>query len=305
MASRLIRAFALVAIAAFTLLGSGYTAQAQIACVVRPDWNSQYSVGAGDNLSRIAQVFGLTTQELAAGNCIANPNLVYAGQVLQVPAINGVRRIAFQVFAVTSTVQSQLPAAGMDSWVLGAQAGQTLTVQLATNGGKNILIIYGADGNVLLSDHAEATQFSVVLPTTQDYRIDVRGDVNGPTAYTMAVTIPPLPLPTNVAPVIQRIVFVPGTAGANLAGTISATGAANYILRVLAGQTLIAQVGLSAGYGALIVYGADGTVLQSAGAGSYYFSRVVPITQDYIITVRGNGTSAASYALSVYVPPLQ
>lgn len=286
-----------------TLIGSGRSAQAQTICTPRVDWTSQYSVAPGDNLFRIAQAFGLSTAELATGNCIINPNLIYVGQVLQVPATNGVRRIAFQVGAISATVQSQLPAAGMDSWVLGAQAGQTLTIQLASSGGNDILIVYGADGNVLLSDHAEANTFSGVLPTTQDYRIDVRGDVNAPTAYTMSVTIPPLPLPTNVPPLTQRITFAPNATAAVVQGTLGATGVDRWVLRVLAGQILSAQVMLSSGYGVLIVYGADGSVLQTDHSGSSYFSGIVPSTQDYILAVRGNGVSSANYTLSIYIPP--
>ncbi len=37
-----------------------------------------------------------------------------------------------------------------------------------------ILIVYGADGTVLQSDHAGSATFSGVLPSTQDYLIDVR-----------------------------------------------------------------------------------------------------------------------------------
>lgn len=299
-----LRALAISAVTVFILMGSGRLAQSQTACTPRADWNSQYSVGLNDNLSRIAQIFGLSTGDLANGNCILNPNVIYVGQVLQVPAINGVNRIAFQVGAITANVQSQLSAAGMDKWVLGAQAGQTLTVQLTANGGKNILIVYGADGNVLLSDHADATSFSGVLPTTQDYRVDVRGDASVPTAYTMSVTIPPLPLPTNVPPLTQRITFAPNAVAAAVQGTLTPTGVDRWTLRVLARQTLSAQLALTTGYGVLIVYGADGTVLQTDHSGSYSFSSVVPSTQDYILAVRGNGVSAANYTLSVYIPPL-
>lgn len=43
-----------------------------------------YTVRAGDNLSAIAARYGTTYQTLAAKNGIANPNLIYPGQVLKI-----------------------------------------------------------------------------------------------------------------------------------------------------------------------------------------------------------------------------
>lgn len=43
-----------------------------------------YTVRAGDNLSAIAAKFGTTYQALAAKNGIANPDLIYPGQVLKI-----------------------------------------------------------------------------------------------------------------------------------------------------------------------------------------------------------------------------
>src|SRR5262245_56683633 len=42
-----------------------------------------YTVVGGDTLSRIAARFGTTWQAIASLNNIANPNLIFAGQVLQ------------------------------------------------------------------------------------------------------------------------------------------------------------------------------------------------------------------------------
>lgn len=46
---------------------------------------STYTVRAGDNLFRIALRFGLSTSQLATANNIANPNLIFVGQVLTIP----------------------------------------------------------------------------------------------------------------------------------------------------------------------------------------------------------------------------
>ena len=46
---------------------------------------ASYVVQPGDNLFRIGLRFGFTVNELAAYNNIANPNLIYAGQVILIP----------------------------------------------------------------------------------------------------------------------------------------------------------------------------------------------------------------------------
>lgn len=43
-----------------------------------------YTVKRGDNLTKIAQMFGTTVSQLVAWNNIKNPNLIYPGQVLRV-----------------------------------------------------------------------------------------------------------------------------------------------------------------------------------------------------------------------------
>jgi LysM repeat protein len=51
-----------------------------------PAGGQTYTVQRGDTLNRIAQRFGLTFQVLAQANNISNPNRIFAGQVLTIPA---------------------------------------------------------------------------------------------------------------------------------------------------------------------------------------------------------------------------
>jgi len=44
-----------------------------------------YTVKAGDTLSGIAQMYGTTVEALVSTNGIQNKNLIYVGQVLQIP----------------------------------------------------------------------------------------------------------------------------------------------------------------------------------------------------------------------------
>lgn len=50
-----------------------------------PTTGGTYTVQAGDSLYRIATRFGVTAQAIVAANGIANPNLIYVGQVLRIP----------------------------------------------------------------------------------------------------------------------------------------------------------------------------------------------------------------------------
>ena len=55
----------------------------------QPPTTGTYTVVRGDTLSSIAAKFGTTWQTLASLNNIANPNLIYAGQVLKVTGAGG------------------------------------------------------------------------------------------------------------------------------------------------------------------------------------------------------------------------
>jgi inhibitor of cysteine peptidase len=84
-----------------------------------------------------------------------------------------------------------MEAAGIDSYTLTAAQGQTMWVTVTATQGTAVLVIWGADGTVMISDHADATNWSGELPSTQDYNIDVKGDPDSATVYTLQVVIPP------------------------------------------------------------------------------------------------------------------
>ncbi len=53
-------------------------------CVVPNGW-VPYTIQSGDTLATIAQRYNLTVQQLASANCMQNPDLIYADQVIAVP----------------------------------------------------------------------------------------------------------------------------------------------------------------------------------------------------------------------------
>ncbi|MBZ0287890.1 MAG: LysM peptidoglycan-binding domain-containing protein, partial [Anaerolineae bacterium] len=97
-----------------------------------PPTTGTYTVVRGDTLARIAQRFNTTWQAIASLNNIANPNLIYAGQVLKIPGggtgpvptaqpggptpapVTGGFELGGQVFSFS--YPSQMKGAGM-TWV--------------------------------------------------------------------------------------------------------------------------------------------------------------------------------------------
>jgi hypothetical protein len=100
------------------------------------------------------------------------------------------QRIQFAPGGTAATVQVTDAATSSNCWVLSAEAGQTMSALLTSADGPAILVVRGADGTVLQSDHAASPAFEGSLPGTQDYYLQV--DVwQGTSTYTLVVTILP------------------------------------------------------------------------------------------------------------------
>ena len=103
-------------------------------------------------------------------------------------------RIQFAPGATSAQVTGTLPPSESHQYVLGAMAAQTMYANLLpppVDGPDAILIIWGEDGTVLISDHAGATTWEGALPMTQDYIIAVRSVAGAEVSYTLDVIIPP------------------------------------------------------------------------------------------------------------------
>lgn len=106
-------------------------------------------------------------------------------------------RIMFAPGEILASVQGEVSVGGIDHYVLSAMADQEMTVNLLDAGGEVIasdtavLVIWGADGTVLISSHADALSWAGMLPFSQDYYIDVKSISAQPGAYTLEVIIPP------------------------------------------------------------------------------------------------------------------
>ncbi len=102
-------------------------------------------------------------------------------------------RITFEAGATSAMVQATLYSNAIHPYVLTAMADQQMTVTIHKNEyAVAVFSIWGADGTVLISDHAGASTWTGVLPVTQDYYIDVISQDAGVFDYTLEVIVQPL-----------------------------------------------------------------------------------------------------------------
>jgi len=108
-------------------------------------------------------------------------------QASQEPAV----RIRFVAGGTSASVPGNIGPGQVRRYVLAADEGQTMTVSVASPNNDVVLAVWGADGTVLLSDHAGATEWQGQLPATQDYFVGLSGAAE-PTLFRLTVAIPPL-----------------------------------------------------------------------------------------------------------------
>jgi LysM repeat protein len=126
--------------------------------------NQTYVVQRGDSLSKIAARFGVTLQSLISTNNLINPNLIYAGQVLVIPATGGP--------VVPPPVRTYTVRPGDQLRFIAASFGTTWQAIAAANNLVNPNVIY--TGQVLI---IPATGGPVVPPPVVGNRYVVqRGD---------------------------------------------------------------------------------------------------------------------------------
>jgi LysM repeat protein len=98
-----------------------------------------YTVQPGDNLFRISLKFGVSVQAIAQANGIANPALIFSGQVLQIPGATGT------VPTSTPVVPGATPVPTTSGTTYTVQSGDTLT-RIAARFSTTVLAIAQANG---------------------------------------------------------------------------------------------------------------------------------------------------------------
>jgi hypothetical protein len=119
-------------------------------------------------------------------------------------------RITFGAGATSAMIPATLYPESIHPYVLTAMENQQMTVTIhKSEYAVAVLSIWGADGMVLISDHAGADTWTGVLPATQDYYIDVISQDAGLFDYHLEVSVPPLAQPTtsDVFPKVEPFEF--------------------------------------------------------------------------------------------------
>jgi hypothetical protein len=97
-------------------------------------------------------------------------------------------RIQFAAGATDARLQNHLSAGGLHPYVFGASAGQEMGINLIPSD-LSILSIWGADGQILAKEEERVSGWRGIVPTTQDYYIDVISNSNSDLDYTLDVYI--------------------------------------------------------------------------------------------------------------------
>ena len=207
-------------------------------------------------------------------------------------------RIRFEPGATSAIVTGHIEQNGAERYVLRAFAGQTMEVVVTSPSGDVGLSIWGADGVSLKRSADDRADWRGVLPSTQDYFIQVVS-VQA-TSYVLTVIISPL------EPEPRRIQFAPGATSAVIEGRLETGVPDRYALRALRGQRMEVEVRVPPTATVnIMVEGQDGSFWSGLSSEGPLTIEELPATQDYIITLALPIplAGAISYTMEVRIPP--
>ncbi len=214
------------------------------------------------------------------------------------PATNPPRRVEFGPGGTAATLQGALTFPTRDQYLLRAQAGQTIHVEVTSaNGAANFAVQGVSDGQPLKRLESESRVWNGTLPATQDYLIQVATLEGQPTNYTLYVEV--APIAGNSTP--QRIQFAAGSVSATVAGSSSAIAPARYLLGARAGQQMSVTLNVDNANAYITVRHPNGTNLAGADGSVHTWTGTLPASGDYIVEVLNPGTGLANFNLTVTI----
>jgi len=143
-----------------------------------------YTVAWGDTLSSIGNRLCVTWQSIASANKI-NGTLVYAGQVLFIPGGSVIspppqqgiaERVYFQSGATSATRAGVISEGRSKSYILGAQYGQTMSVNTSSSDVPLVISIGNTRGDLLPISGTNSqinNSVSIRLPESGDFVVTV------------------------------------------------------------------------------------------------------------------------------------
>lgn len=117
---------------------------------------------------------------------------IYAGATTENFTLNVITpaRITFDSGAIAAQRSGSTPGGLIVSYVIRANAGQKMKLELVVPGGNAVLSVYGyQDGQPYLRYVVEQTSFDFTLPATQDYIIQVYPRAGEVANYTLNVEV--------------------------------------------------------------------------------------------------------------------
>ena len=184
--------------------------------------------------------------------------------------------------------------------VFKGDAGRKLMVKTTIEAGAwGVISLWGADGTILIPEIAGITEWEGVLPSTQDYYLNLKNTAPEKMVYQLTIKMPPL-----AQPEAKRIQFQPGSTGGTTQGEIPAKGRLRYVLGAAAGQQMtISMTTASPDIDAyLYIWSADGTVY-TLMAPAKEWSGLLPATQDYFVELVSASDQSLAYQLTIKIPP--
>ncbi len=203
------------------------------------------------------------------------------------------KRITFAPGATSTNVEGVVPPRGEVDFVLNAQKGQVLILDLSSGAEDLFLGVVTDDGCPLVRPVAEARHWMGELPKSGDYYVEVAAMREGG-PFSLLVQIP------------QWITFAPDKQSVTLKGVVQSGQMVDYLIKATKGQHLRITV-QSPNQSALlnIVALENGMPILRYVAESVEFDDVLPYDDLYLISVFGGAPEAVKYTLTVSITKVQ
>jgi hypothetical protein len=242
---------------------------------------------------------GLVVAGILSLGSVGAITLAKPSEAIAAPMQYRTQRIEFAPGATSAQIYNQNNATPT-RYVLRANGGQEMKVELNSPSPFAYLVITGADGTPLLNSAQDLSIWQGRLPSTQDYYVQVVRPLQAEGAdYNLTVAIAPNHTPQ---PQGQRIQFAPEATSAVVNGVVAPHMTQRYLVKANAGQLMSVNVSSPSNPDVLTVYGADGTVLINGNmAGDHSWYGRLPFTEDYNVQVTNTTQYPNNYSMNVAI----
>lgn len=210
-------------------------------------------------------------------------------------------RISFPSGATSASVSGQVDGSNMVTYLLNAQAGQSMQVSVSSSSGNAYLTVVSPLGSPLARAQAGAQSFSGTLPETGDYTLQVSAFSGTPlTNFTLYVSVTGSPQYVRAA--TERITFAPGSNSGQATGSVGGYDVNYYLVAASAGQQIQVSVSTPNTRAYLSFYTPSGNALARAQTAARSYNGTLPETGDYQIRISTNpGGPTVNYVVSVTI----